>query len=88
MSKIFILILLATAILGCSTNVKKEANKNEKMAANPEIKKKAEEFVSFKLTTDLSILSENEKQMLPILLEAAKLWTIFIGNKRMEIKKN
>lgn len=43
------------------------------MEVNQAIKQKADEFVSFKLTTDLTVLSEKEKQMLPLLLDAAKV---------------
>ena len=51
-----------------------------------EIKQKAEEFASFRLTADLSVLSDKEKQMLPLLFEAAKLmediyWMEAFGNK-------
>ncbi len=86
MKKIVMLFMATTLLFSCSTNTKKEAKENTKMEVNPEIKKKADEFVSFKLTTDLSVLSENEKQMLPILLEAAKLmndiyWQEAYGNK-------
>lgn len=37
------------------------------------IKEKADEFIPFKLTTDLSVLTEKEKQMLPLLFEAAQI---------------
>ena len=50
------------------------------------MKQRAEEFVSFKLTTDLSVLTEKEKQMLPLLFEAAKImddifWQEAFGQK-------
>jgi hypothetical protein len=32
-----------------------------------------DQFVSFRLTTDLDLLSENEKKMIPLLIEAAKV---------------
>lgn len=56
------------------------------MEANQEIKQKANEFVSFKLTTDLNVLTEKEKQMLPLLLKVAELmeevyWEESYGNK-------
>ena len=58
----------------------------EKETVKTEIETKADEFVSFKLTTDLSVLSENERQMLPYLFQAAKImddlfWTEAFGNK-------
>ena len=56
------------------------------MQETNEIKQKADEFATFKLTTDLSILSEKERQMLPLLFEAANLmdeifWQEAFGNK-------
>ena len=33
--------------------------------------KKVNQYVSFKLETDLSVLTESERKMLPILIEAA-----------------
>ncbi len=60
--------------------------KSESMTEKSEIRQKVEEFASFKLTTDMSVLSEKEKQMLPLLLEAAKItddifWTQAYGDK-------
>ena len=72
MKKVFILMLASVLAFSCTNKTSKEKNK-EDMTVNPEIKKKAEEFASFKLTTDLSVLTEKEKQMLPLLFEAAKL---------------
>ena len=56
------------------------------MEINQKIKQKADEFVSFRLATDLSVLTENENQMLPILFQAAKImddifWMEAYGNK-------
>jgi hypothetical protein len=56
------------------------------MEANKEIEKKANEFVPFALTTDFSVLTTKEKQILPLLLEASKLiddlyWQQAYGNK-------
>lgn len=77
-----VIVGIAIALLSCNSGSKKES----KMEVNQEIKQKADEFVSFKLTTDLSVLSEREKQMLPLLLDAAKLmeeiyWIEAFGNK-------
>jgi hypothetical protein len=49
---------------------------------------KLNDFASFKLTTDLSALSENEKKMIPFLLDAAKImddifWIEAYGEKRV-----
>lgn len=73
MKKVFILMLAGGLAFSCGNKTTKEANQNKEMAVNEEIKQKAEEFASFKLTTDLSVLSEKEKEMLPLLFEAAKL---------------
>ncbi|MFW5823287.1 MAG: dipeptidyl-peptidase 3 family protein, partial [Tangfeifania sp.] len=48
--------------------------------------KKVEEYAPFKLTTDLSVLTEKEKQMLPFLFEAANImdeifWMEAFGDK-------
>jgi hypothetical protein len=69
MKNIITLIVIATFVFGCNSTSKKES----KMEVNQEMKKKADEFVSFTLTTDLSVLTEKEKQMLPLLLDAAKI---------------
>ncbi|HYQ59235.1 MAG TPA: Zn-dependent hydrolase [Draconibacterium sp.] len=86
MKKIFILGVLAAFVFGCSTGTKKNEKQEDVMEVNNEIKQKADEFTSFKLTTDLSVLSEKEKQMLPVLLKAAKImdqlfWQEAYGDK-------
>jgi hypothetical protein len=82
MKRIIIPFVAAILLVGCTTTSKKEI----KMEVNQEIKKKADEFVSFTLTTDLNVLTEKEKQMLPLLLDAAKImdeifWTQAFGDK-------
>ena len=79
-------ILAAMLAVSCATTTKKDANQDKEMDVSESIKQKAEEFASFKLTTDLSVLSEKEKQMLPLLFEAAKLmekiyWVEAYGDK-------
>jgi hypothetical protein len=82
MRNIAILNVVVALIFSCTPTAKKEI----KMEVNQEIKKKADEFASFTLTTDLSVLTEKEKLMLPLLLEAAQLmdeifWHEAYGNK-------
>ncbi len=82
MKNILMVIVVAAFAFSCSSTSKKES----KMEVNQAIKQKADEFVSFKLTTDLTVLSEKEKQMLPLLLDAAKLmeeiyWIEAFGNR-------
>ncbi len=74
--------MAAVVVFSCTTT----ANKEENMKEETPIQQKVEEFVPFELNTDLSVLSEKERQMLPLLLEAAKLmddiyWMEAFGDK-------
>lgn len=87
MKNIAVIIILAVIFFGCNSTSKKEG----KMDVNMEIKKKADEFVSFKLTTDFNVLTNNEKQMLPLLYEAAGIienifWLQAFGDKTILFK--
>ncbi len=82
MNKVFVIIMMAAFISGCSSNSKNESETEVKS----EIQKKVEEYAPFKLTTDLSVLTEKEKQMLPFLFEAANImdeifWIEAFGDK-------
>ncbi len=82
MKNILVIFVIASLIFGCNPTSKK----TDTMQVNTEIQKKADEFASFKLTTDLNVLSEKEKQMLPLLLNAAKImddifWMEAFGDK-------
>ncbi len=82
MNKIALLIFTAAVAFGCNSQSKKEQQQDVK----PEIQQKVEEYAPFKLTTDLSILSEKEQQMLPLLLKAAGImddifWVEAFGDK-------
>ena len=75
--KIKYLSLLAALIIGCSPQPKKGNNqeKNTMEQTNNEseiVKARPEIYAKVKLTTDISILSENEKKMLGVLIEAAQ----------------
>jgi len=75
-------VLLVALFYGCTSTPKQENNTEE----NNEMKNKVEEFAPFRLTTDLSVLTEKEKQMLPLLLEAAQImddifWQQAYGDK-------
>jgi hypothetical protein len=75
--KIKYLSLLAALIIGCSPQPKKGNNqeKNTMEQTNNEseiVKARPEIYAKVKLTTDISILSENEKKMLGLLIEAAQ----------------
>ena len=89
MKKFLVFVLIGSFIIACTSTSKKESTMN----VNQEIKKKADEFVSFKLTSDLNVLSEKEKQMLPYLFEAAKImediyWQEAFGDKNKVLKDN
>jgi hypothetical protein len=58
----------------------------DKTATNDTIMMKLNDFATFALTTDISRLTENEKKMIPLLIEAAKImddiyWQEAYGNK-------
>lgn len=88
MKNIILLSLIAALFMGCGTSSQKE----EEMNVNEKIKAKANEFATFKLTTDLSVLTEKEKQMLPLLFEAADImdeifWKEAFGKKEELLDK-
>ncbi len=76
----FILSVFAILIIaGCG-------NQTKTMETENEIQKKVDEFIEVELTSDISHLSENQKEMLVYLFEAAKLmedifWKEAYGNK-------
>ncbi len=83
MKNTWIFIITVVVLFSCNSNHKKSGE----MKVDREIKKKADEFVPFKLTTDLSVLTEKEKLMLPLLFEAADLmediyWEEAFGNRQ------
>ncbi|MCU4163573.1 dipeptidyl-peptidase 3 family protein [Carboxylicivirga caseinilyticus] len=43
------------------------------VSSDPELQRKVDNFIPFQLTTDLNQLTEKEKQMLPLLFEAAQI---------------
>ncbi|MFV0378961.1 MAG: dipeptidyl-peptidase 3 family protein [Mangrovibacterium sp.] len=82
MKKIVYLTLVVAGLFLFSCKSKNRTTSPQKT----EIEMKAESFASFKLTTDLSVLSESEKQMLPLLFKAAKImddlfWIEAYGDK-------
>ncbi|MFH2095591.1 MAG: Zn-dependent hydrolase [Bacteroidota bacterium] len=59
---------------GCGENREAElTTQDSTVVVKTEIEMKLEQYAPFKLTTDLSVLTEKEKQMLPFLFEAAKI---------------
>jgi len=82
MKNIVVLFMVVAFVFGCTQTSKKE----NKMDVNQEIMKKACEFASFTLTTDLTVLTEKERQMLPLLLEAAKVMEEIFWHEAFGIK--
>ncbi len=86
--KIIPLAIICSAV-ACSNPVPEEDKKVEKVEVakeKSEIDKKLAKYVSVKLTTDVSKLSENHKKMIPILKEVAKImdnifWQESYGDK-------
>ncbi len=91
------LTILALMLFSCGGGQSSDANKTKDTTAikseteiKSELQKKVDEFVLVQLKTDLSVLTEKEKQMLPILFEAAKLmediyWTQAYTGKKDEL---
>ncbi len=83
-SVVFILILL----FSCkeNNNARKPIKQVTVEQNWTEMQKKLSKYVTFKLTSDLSVLTENERKMLPILINAASkmnklFWYEAYGNK-------
>ncbi len=81
MRNLFLIMVSLILIVGCTMSQKEELTQEENT-----MKQKAEEYTSFELTTDLSVLTEKERQMLPLLFEAAKImddifWKEAFGEK-------
>ena len=87
--KMFTLMALATSMVflfaGCNSHT---AGKTAKLSPEDSLLKvKISEFVTVKLTTDLTKLTGKEKQMIPLLIDAAKImdelyWEQVIGEKQ------
>jgi len=81
MKNLILITVMAALVFGC-----KPTSEDEKTEEKTEIQKKVEEYASFKLTTDMSVLTEKEKQMIPLLLKVAKImdeifWVEAFGDK-------
>ena len=81
--------LIAVTFLFVFTGCNQEPAKNKTVLAKEDslLKVKINEFVTVKLTTDLSKLDDKEKQMIPLLIDAAKImdalyWEQVIGEKQ------
>ena len=70
MKRLFTLLLVFMAF---SCTRKGSNNTLELMISQDQLKQKASEFVPFALNADLSLLTDREKEMLPLLFKAATI---------------
>jgi hypothetical protein len=80
MTKLFMPIMALILLVSC------QEQKPKHTSSIDNIQQKVEEFIPVKLSTDLSVLTEKEKQMLPILFETAQImedlyWKQAWGNR-------
>jgi len=78
---IFMLIMLLIGFISC-----KPKSKNNQTDSTDILMEKIHDFAEVKLTTDLSVLSENQKKMIPIFIEIAEImddlfWKQTYGDK-------
>lgn len=87
MKKIAVLLLSATGfLLSCNSNRTSAKSEQHPGSTSDYIRQRLAIYEKEKLTTDLSVLSEKEKQMLPLLIQAAQImddlfWLQAYGNK-------
>jgi hypothetical protein len=87
MKKILIFSALFALFAFAACNKQSKEQKDEqKQETLSEMQKKVNDFAHFTLTADVSSLTEKEKEMLPLLFEAAKImddifWVEAFGNK-------
>jgi len=68
-----LIITFVLALVSCSGMKEKEADLETTTDKDTEIQAKVDEYAVFTLTTDVSALTENQKKMIPILIEAGKI---------------
>jgi hypothetical protein len=72
--KKFSILMLAVLVIACSSGTQEGTTDESEKAGDMTIAEaRAMEYSEFTLTTDMSILSENQKEMIPILIEVAKI---------------
>ena len=69
MKNVIVALVLLMLIASCKEDKKEDVSSEE--TASTEIQNKLDKYVSVKLTTDLTKLTENEHKMVPLLIKAA-----------------
>jgi len=65
---------MAAATFGCASNSTEEATSTtEAVQAGVDIQEKLDKYTTVRLTADMDKLTENQRQMLPLLIEASKI---------------
>ncbi len=79
MKNLFLILVLTVLSISCKENKSdKMSNEGQAEADQTAMQKNLSKYVNVKLTSDLSKLTENERKMLPILINAAeKMNTLF-----------
>lgn len=72
-SRLVIICATALSIVSCNENKKSETVETHSDTSQSYIEKHLAGYTTVKLTTDISKLTEKEKQMLPLLIDAAKI---------------
>ncbi len=87
-NKLFLISIIALlfAITSCNDEAKEKEQKVKQAENDSVMQAKANQFINFKLTSDISHLSDNQKKMLNLLFEAANIcddiyWKQAYGNK-------
>src|SRR5215210_5098388 len=81
----WILAVAALGLAACKEN-SSEAEASPPKNADSPIKAKLAQYTTVRLTSDLSVLTGNERQMIPLLIDAARLmdeiyWRQAYGNR-------
>ena len=85
MKKSILFLLVCLSIISCKDNTETKKDDDKVKQVTP-MQENLSKYVSVKLTANLNTLSENEKKMLPLLIEAADImndlfWYESYGNK-------
>ncbi len=86
MKKIITFFILALLVISCNTDQNDKILNEDDKDTLTEIQKKLNEYVNVKLTVNLNHLSEQEKQIIPMLIDVCKIineiyWYETLGNK-------